>query len=93
MLAQSRRWWANVSQALGQRLVFDRLYHRKPWRKMNGLITAQTDRLRPSKHEALNQCWFDAGPASQTGANISPVSGQRLVFDHLHHKSETTDTS
>ena len=20
----------------------------------------------PSKHEALNQCWFDAGPASQT---------------------------
>ena len=21
---------------------------------------------QPSKHEALNQCWFDAGPASQT---------------------------
>ena len=29
---------------------------------------------------ALNQCWFDAGPASQTVASIGPELGQRLVF-------------
>ena len=35
---------------------------------------------QPSKHEALNECWFDAGPASQTVARIGPAFGQRLVF-------------
>ena len=32
-----------------------------------------------SKHEALNQCWFNAGPASQW-ASIGPALGQPLVF-------------
>ena len=31
--------WANISPALGQRLVFDRLHDRKRWTKMNGTLT------------------------------------------------------
>ena len=30
-LAQRREQWANISPALNQRLVFDRLHDRKPW--------------------------------------------------------------
>ena len=43
MLGQSRRRLANISPALGQRIVFDRLYHRKRWTEMNGRLTAQTE--------------------------------------------------
>ena len=77
MLVQRRRRWANISPALGQRLVFAHLYHTKRWREMNGdrLTTAQIDRLRPSKNEALNQCWFDAGPASLTVGQHQPSIG------------------
>ena len=35
---------------------------------------------QPRKHEALNQCWFYAGPASQTLGRIGPALGQHLVF-------------
>ena len=34
MLGQRRRWWANISPALGQRLVFDRLQDRKRGREI-----------------------------------------------------------
>ena len=39
MLAQRRRRWANISPALGQRLVFDRLHNRKHLTEMNGTPT------------------------------------------------------
>ena len=35
MLAQRRTWWAIISPALGQRLVFDRLYDRNEWDRAN----------------------------------------------------------
>ena len=34
----------------------------------------------PSKHETLNQCWADVGPALQTLVNISPAFVQCLMF-------------
>ena len=43
MLGQRRRRWANISPALGQRLVFDRLQDRNRWREMNGRLTVQTE--------------------------------------------------
>ena len=57
MLAQRRRRLANISPALGQRLVFDRLYDRKRWREMNGdRLTAQkTHRLRQTEWRRVNQ--------------------------------------
>ena len=36
MLAQRRRLWANISPALCQHLVFDRLHDRKCCTEMNG---------------------------------------------------------
>ena len=34
---------------------------------------------QPSKHEALNQCWFDAGQASQTvGQHWTSIGSTRL---------------
>ena len=41
MLGQRRRRRENISPALGQRLVFDRLHNGNPWREMNGRLTAQ----------------------------------------------------
>ena len=38
MFAQRRRRWANISPALGQCLVFDRLDDRKRWTEMNGAL-------------------------------------------------------
>ena len=36
---------------------------------------------RPSKHEALNQCWFKAGPASQTvGQNWTSIGSTSRVW-------------
>ena len=49
MLAQRRRWWANISPALGQRLVFDHLPDRKRWIEMNG-----THRLIQNVTETLS---------------------------------------
>ena len=44
---------------------------------------------QPSKHKALNQCWFDAGPAHcRRWVRIGLALSQRLVFagsvDRLH---------
>ena len=47
---QHRRCWHDIYQTLGQ-------CRRQQY--------ALPD-LQHSKHEALKQCWFDAGPASQT---------------------------
>ena len=34
----------------------------------------------PSKHETLNQCWVNVGPASQTVPNIYPALIQRILL-------------
>ena len=39
-----------------------------------------SSRRNPSKHETLNQCWADVGPALQTLVNISPAFVQCLMF-------------
>ena len=83
MLAQRRRRRANISPALGQGLVFDRLYDTKRWREMNQKQMNQKQtpstedsqhRPRPSKHKALNQCCFDAGSKSQTVDQLESAS-------------------
>ena len=38
LLAQCRRQWTNISPALGQRLVFDRLQDRKRWTGLRHII-------------------------------------------------------
>ena len=52
MLAQCRRRWANISPALGQRLVFDHLLDRKRWIEMNGTLTDtdSTERTQVKQH-------------------------------------------
>ena len=68
--------------------------HRRRWPNILtdiGLVTACTCRqqyalldAQPSKHEALNQCWFDTWPdggrLGRRWAKIGPALGQRLVF-------------
>ena len=46
ILAQRRRQWANISPALGQCLVFDRLHNRKRWTEMNGTLTDSNERTQ-----------------------------------------------
>ena len=49
---QHRRRWPHIKQKLGQcRLV---------------IAASGIKQYQPSKHEALNQCWFDPGEGSQT---------------------------
>ena len=50
MLGQRRRRWANISPALGQRLVFDRLHDRKRWTEMNGTLTDRDSQTALSGH-------------------------------------------
>ena len=54
MLAQRRRRWANISPALGQCLVFDRLHDRKRWTEMNGTLRL-TERDRNTERTEVNQ--------------------------------------
>ena len=45
-----------------------------------GSVSACTARPHPSKHEALNQCWFYAGPAWQTlGQNWTSIESTSRV--------------
>ena len=37
------------------------------WRHCTNVIQLFCVWTQPSKHEAMNQCWFDSGPVSQTG--------------------------
>ena len=53
MLAQRHRW-ANISQALGQRLVFDRLNDRKRWTEMNGTYRGR-ERIDCDERTKVNQ--------------------------------------
>ena len=43
MVGQRCRQWANISQALGQLLVFDQLLDTKRWREMNWRQTRNTE--------------------------------------------------
>ena len=54
------------------------LYHRL-WFCTN-ITTALGKRLYPSRHETLNQCWFNVGPPSWRWSNIKPALVQRLVL-------------
>ena len=54
---QHRRRWPNIYHTLG-RCRFVNAASNKHYQTSCYLT-------QPSKHEALNQCWFDAGPASQ----------------------------
>ena len=63
MLAQHRRLWANISPALGQRLVFDHLHDRKRWTEMNETLTdtdwqTETDWADIGKATCLHLCIY-----------------------------------
>ena len=55
--------------------VFDALY------KCYTNVLCLLGWTQPSKHEALNQCWFDAGPASQTvGQHCTSICSGRVCW-------------
>ena len=74
--SQHWRRWPNFSHCIGH-CIGAGLY---------SLPAVSTSRpvcywTQPSKHEALNQCWFDAGPASQTvGLHWSSIGSSSVVF-------------
>ena len=98
MLPQRCRRWANIIPALGQRLVFDRMYHRKRWREMNGdrLTTAQTETQQTrSVKPVLVWCWAsvaDGGPTiAQHRVNVLCLTACTIKGTHRHKLSRRTE--
>ena len=55
MVAQRRRRWANISPALVQRPVFDRLYDTMRWREMTERQTHSTEDLQDGLRQMSGQ--------------------------------------
>ena len=72
---QLSQWWANVANICP--LLSQRQNLRKPHQRslVKGFIKITENNYvikDPSKHEILNQCWADVGPAAQTLGQHQP---------------------